>query len=219
MKISKKEIYLLLALVGIGIAVCVWQFGFKKINAQTEALQAETELLQKDIQKYSAVKNNIELYQKGIEDATSAIAGVLNEFPVTIMEEDIIMFGRELEKNDQSTSVSSVTFGSNSNVYVATSHPVEATTVPLSYSLYNNQIYISYKTSYDGFKDMIDYIYEHKNRMALESYSLAYDADNGLLMGSAGINMYSVTGTDKEYKQQNLSGVSLGTDNIFGTLE
>ena len=32
MKVSKKEIYLLLALLGVGIAVCAWQFGFKKIN-------------------------------------------------------------------------------------------------------------------------------------------------------------------------------------------
>ena len=219
MKISKREIYLLVALLGIGIAVCAWQFGFKKINAETETLRAETEVIQKDIQKYSAVKNNIELYQKGIEDATTKIADVLNEFPVAIMEEDLIMFGRELEKNDQATMVSSVAFGTNSNVFVATSHPVDSTTVPLSYSLYNNQISVSYNTSYDGFKDLVDYMYEHKNRMSLESFALAYDADNGRLMGTSVINMYYVSGTDKEYKQQNLSGVSIGTDNIFGTLD
>ena len=34
MKVGKKELYLLLALLGIGIAICAWQFGFKKINVK-----------------------------------------------------------------------------------------------------------------------------------------------------------------------------------------
>ena len=38
------------------------------------------------------------------------------------------------------------------------------------------------------------------------------------VVGSSAINMYCVTGTDKAYVEQNLSGVKLGTDNIFGTI-
>lgn len=219
MKVSKKEIYLLLALVGIAIAFCAWQFGFKKINADTEVLRTDTATLQKEIDKYSAIKNNIELYQKGIEDASNSIAAVLNEFPADILPEDMIMFGRELEKNDISTVVSGVNFGTNSNVFNATSHPIESTSVPVSYSLYQNPTTLSYTTSYDGFKDMVDYIYGHKNRMSIDTFSLSYDATSGLLSGSSIVNMYYVTGTDKEYTQQNLSGVGIGTDNIFGTIK
>lgn len=219
MKISKKEIYMLLALLGIGIAVCAWQFGFKKINAQTEELRAETELLQTEIQKYTAVKDNIALYTTGIENATNNIVDVLQNFPVTILEEDMIMLGRSLEKTIDDTYVSNVTFGSAANVYVATSKPVEATTVPISYSLYNNKILVSYKTTYEGFKDIIDYVCENKNCMSVADFSIAYDELTGLVTGTTSVNMYSVAGTDKEYTQQNLSGVSIGTDNIFGTLE
>lgn len=219
MKISKKEIYMLLALLGIGIAICAWQFGFKKINVETETLRADTEVLKSEIQKYNAVKDNIALYKNGIENATNTIADVLQNFPITVMEEDMIMLGRNLEKSIDETYVSNVTFGGASNIYVATSKPVEATTVPISYSLYNNNILISYQTSYQGFKELIDYISENKNRMSINDFSLAYDESTGMVTGSTSINMYSVTGTDKEYTQQNLSGVSLGTDNIFGTLE
>lgn len=219
MKISKKEIYMLLALLGIGIAVCAWQFGFKKINMRTEELRAETELLKADIQKYNAVKDNIALYTTGIENATNGIVDVLQNFPIAIMEEDMIMLGRSLEKGIDETYVSNVTFGGASNIYVATSRPVEPTTVPISYSLFNNTIMISYKTTYDGFKDLIHYISENKNRMSVGDFSIAYDSTSGLVTGSTFVNMYSVTGTDKEYTQQNLSGVGIGTDNIFGTLE
>ena len=218
MKVSKKEIYLLLALVGIGIAVCAWQFGFKKINEKTEVLEAETEVLRAEIIKYTAVKDNIDIYNTNIETATNNIADVLYDFPTMIMEEDMIMFGRNLEKDIDDTYVSTVSFGSPSNVYVVTSNPVEATTVPISYSLYNNAITVAYETSYEGFKEIVDYVRSNKNRMTMEDFSLAYDASTGMLTASTSINMYSVTGTDKEYTQQNLSGVSIGTDNLFGTL-
>lgn len=219
MKISKKEIYLLLALVGIGIAVCAWQFGFKKINAKTEVLTAETEVLKSEITKYTAVKDNIELYKTGIDSATNHIAEVLYDFPVYIMEEDMIMLGRNIEKNIDNTTVSSIAFGNASNVFSVASRPADATTVPISYGLYNNAINISYETTYDGFKDLVGYICDNKNRMSITNFSLAYDSLSGMLTATTTVNMYSVTGTDKEYTQQNLSGVGTGTDNIFGTLE
>ena len=56
MKVGKKELYLLLALLGVGIAVLAWQFGFNKLNVKTEALRVETEALQSEITKYTAVK-------------------------------------------------------------------------------------------------------------------------------------------------------------------
>lgn len=219
MKVSKKEIYLLLALVGIGIAICAWQFGFKKINAKTDVLTVETDALKVEISKYTAVKDSIELYNTGIEEATNHIAEVLYDFPVMVMEEDMIMFGRSLEKSIDDTTVSTVSFGAPSNVYVVTSHPVEASTVPISYSLYNNAITVSYQTSYEGFKELVEYVRSNKNRMTMENFSLAYDAGSGMLTASSSFNLYSVTGTDKEYTQQNLSGVGLGLDNIFGTIE
>lgn len=219
MKVSKKELYLLVALLGVIIGFCAWQFGFKKINVKTEGLRADTEVLQVEINKYTSVKDNIELYTTGIENATNHIAGVLRDFPSIIMEEDMIMFGRHLEKEFDDTYVSNVTFSGASNIYVATSRPVEPTTVPISYSLYNNNILVSYQTSYKGFKDIMDYINENKDRMSVNSFTLSYDELTGLVTGSTSVNMFSVSGTDKEYTQQNLSGVSIGTDNIFGTLE
>ena len=219
MKVSKKEIYLLLALLGIGIAVCAWQFGFKKINVQTEMLRTETETLQLQIDKYTAVKNNIEIYTNGIENATNDIANVLYKFPATVMEEDMIMLGRSIEKIMDDTYISNVSFSGASNVCVVTSRPVETTTVPTSYSLYNNKVLVSFQTSYKGFKEIMDYINENKNRMSVSDFTLAYDENTGLVSGSTSVNMYSVAGTDKEYTKQNLSGVGIGTDNIFGTLK
>ena len=218
MKVSKRDLYLLLALAGVIIAFCAWNFGFKKMTAKTETLRNDTAVIQAEIDKYSAVKNNIDIYQKGIEDATNKIAGTLRKFPSDVLVEDAVMLGRELEKNVDSTYVTSASVGNRVNVYTAKSVPADATSSPVTYQLFRNQVGIAYTTSYKGFKEMLDYVNGHANRMSLESFSLSYDTATGLLSGSSAINMYCVTGTDKAYVEQNLSGVKLGTDNIFGTI-
>ena len=219
MKVSKRDLYLLLAVAGVIIAFCAWKFGFEKMSAKTETLRNDTAAIQAEIDKYSAVKNNIDIYQKGIEDATNKIAGILRKFPSDVLVEDAVMLGRELEKNDASTYVSSTSVGNQLNVFTAQSVPADATSSPVTYQLLKTQIGMSYTTSYKGFKEMLDYLNGHANRMSLENYSLSYDSATGLLSGSSMVNMYYVLGTDKAYTEQNLSGVKLGTKNIFSTIK
>ncbi len=219
MKVSKKELWLLLAILGIGIAVCAWQFGFKKINEKVDALRTETEALQKDIAQYTAVKDNIGVYQKGIEDANKKIADVLEVFPAAILAEDDIMLGREFEKNDKNVYVSSVSIEDSATVFTAASQPVEPTTAPVAYVLNKQKNSYTFTVDYDGFKDMVDYTFNHKNRMSIDEFALSYDGDTGLLAGTMNVNMYYVTGADKQYTPQNLSSVLVGSDNIFGTVD
>ncbi len=217
MKVSKKELYMLLIVAGIAIAACSFFFGFQKINEKTEALRIETEALESDVNKYNAVKDNIEVYNVGINDATKKIAEIIAKIPSDVLPEDAFMLARELEKNDEYTFVDAVTWADETTAYTVTSHPVDETKTPIVYYLNNNQVSIVHTSSYQGIKDMIDYIYEHKNRMAFESFMVSYDETTGLLSGSTNVNFYSIVGSDKEYKEQNIQGVQIGTNNIFGT--
>ena len=219
MKVSKRDLYLLLALAGVIIAFCSWQFGFKKMTAKTETLRTDTATIQAEIDKYSAIKNNIDIYQKGIEEHTAKIVSVLRNYPVDVLTEDVIMLGRELEKNNVSTYVAGVSVGPKGIVYTATSKPANSSETTVTYQLLNSDVSMSYTTSYKGLQEFFDYINNHENRMSVQNFSVSYDTTTGLLSGSSVVNMYSVTGMDKEYNEQNLSGVQLGTDNIFGTIE
>lgn len=217
MKVSKKELYMLLMVAGFAIALCAFFFGFKKINEKTEALRIETEALESDVNKYNAVKDNIDVYNVGINEATKKIAEIIAKIPSDVLPEDAFMVARELEKNDEYTFVDAVTWADETTVYTVTSNPVDTTKTPITYYLNNNEVSIIHTSSYQGIKDMIDYIYEHKNRMAFESFTVSYDETTGLLSGSTNVNFYSIVGSDKEYKEQNITGVQIGTDNIFGT--
>lgn len=219
MKVSKRDLYLLLALAGIIIVFCAWQFGFKNMSAKTETLRADTAVVQAEIDKYSAVKNNIDIYQKGIEDATNRIADILRKFPTNVLTEDAIMLGRELERDNDTTYVSGTTIGETLNTYTAQSSPVDASAAPITYQLFKSKIVLSYTTSYKGLKDMFDYIAGHTNRMSIDNFSVSYDTSTGLLSGTSTVEMCYVSGSDKAYVEQNLSGVKIGTDNIFSTVE
>lgn len=217
MKVSKKELYMLLMLAGVIIAACSFFFGFQKINQKTEALRIETEALESDVNKYNAVKDNIDVYNIGIDESTKKIAEIIAKIPSDVLPEDAFMLARELEKNDEYTFVDATTWADETTVYTVTSHPVDTTKTPITYYLNNNEVSIIHTSSYQGIKDMLDYIYEHKNRMSFESFMVSYDETTGLLSGSTNVNFYSIVGSDKEYKEQNIQGVQMGTDNIFGT--
>lgn len=217
MKASKKELYILLMVLGFGIAVLAFVFGFQKINEKTEALRIETEALELEVDKYTKVKDNIEIYKKGIDDATAKIAGILAKIPSDVLPEDAFMLARELEKDNDYTYVEGVNYSDELTKFTVTSNPVDTTKTPITYYLNSNEVIITHTSSYEGLKDMIDYVYKHKNRMALETFMVTYDESTGLLACSTVVNFYSIIGSDKEYNPQNITNVEIGTDNVFGT--
>ena len=62
MKISKKEVNLLLGLLGVIIAICGYYFGFIKINEKTEALVSQNNIMESDIRKYESWLDDQEFY-------------------------------------------------------------------------------------------------------------------------------------------------------------
>lgn len=219
MKVSKKELYMLLMLLGVIIAFCAFWFGFRKINETTEALRIEAEAVEQEVKQYSAIKDNIDIYKQGIEDATTKIAEILAKIPSDVLPEDAFMLARELEKDNDYTFVTSVNWMDEMTIGSAISSPEDTTKTPITYYLNENEITISHTSSYQGVKDLINYVYNHKNRMAIETIMLTYDSETGLLAGNTIINFYSVSGSDKAYKAKNITNVGIGTDNIFGTIE
>lgn len=85
--------------------------------------------------------------------------------------------------------------------------------------LYKVPVGLSLQVTYKGLKDMITYIYDNGQAMGMESVSVSYDNTTGVLIGSTMIDMYKVTGTNHVYTEPNVPSVTIGSDNIFGTIE
>lgn len=81
---------------------------------------------------------------------------------------------------------------------------------------YYAAITVSYDATYIGLKSMIEYVNEYPDRMTIVSSSCSFDNETGRITGDMTINMYFLTGTDKEYIEPEFEGVPRGVLNIFG---
>lgn len=219
MKISKKESYMLLMLLGVMIVFCAFWFGFRNISAKTETLSREADVIDAEVQKYSLIKDNIDVYQVGIQEATEKINNIVAKIPSDVLPEDAMMLAREFEKDNKNTFVSSVSLSDRENVASVTSNPVNETSTPITYYLNKNEVSYVHSNSYAGLKDLVEYISNHKNRMSIDTIMVAYDEETGMLAGTTVVDFYSIQGTGKDYIPQSINNIRLGTKNIFGTVE
>ena len=66
---------------------------------------------------------------------------------------------------------------------------------------------------------MILYTADQADRMVVDTVTASYDGATGNLIGSMTINMYTVAGTERMYKEPYVPAMFMGTPNIFGTIE
>lgn len=84
---------------------------------------------------------------------------------------------------------------------------------------YNCVVSIDFKVSYVGLKDSIDYINNYTERMNIRELKMSYDMNTGNLSGTMLINMFQLANAGKAEEEPAIAGVSIGKNNIFGTIE
>ena len=84
-------------------------------------------------------------------------------------------------------------------------------------TLYDTPANFSFETSYSGIKNFITFFTTNKNRMTIQSMSMAYDSSTALLSGTAAVNLYSMSGTGKVYSYPEIPYVPIGTRDIFAS--
>lgn len=84
---------------------------------------------------------------------------------------------------------------------------------------YKSSVTFAYQSTYTELKQIIDYINKNQDRMSISAFSSAFDASTGNLIGSFTVDMYSLSGTGKQYQEPEVSGINTGLNNIFGTME
>lgn len=84
---------------------------------------------------------------------------------------------------------------------------------------YVSTVSIDFKVSYEGLKKSIDFIHRSREKKNIKNLKLVYDMETGNLSGTMEINMYHLTDTGRSKPKPAIAGVSVGTKNIFGTIE
>ncbi len=243
MKVSKRDILLLVAFIGILAAVCSYLFVFQPTMEKTEALVQENQQLTERIVDLQNKSANRDSYESQTAQMNQRIEEIYQLFPVDVREEDAVLLAINQELLSP-MEVESITIDALLEVpLVEASDPnmpdatyaieddlgTQEAPTPESgdtqgaagvnpFSLMNRKATINYEVSYDGLKRSVKNICMQTDRMVIDNLSVVYDEQTGLLKGTTTVNMYCVPNQEgKEYEEPDFGGVLLGTDNIFGT--
>lgn len=91
MKFAKRDILILLALVGIAVGVCSYFLAFQPFTEQAEALEAENTQLQARINDLSTKMENKDSYEAETTRMKEEIEQIFTKFPVDVKEEDGVL--------------------------------------------------------------------------------------------------------------------------------
>lgn len=219
MKLTKRDIGLLLGAFGVLIAVAVYSLVYTPYSEKTASLKSELATLKEQEARYQELAANQQFYKDEIERLNQENKALFDGFPADIQPETEIMYVVELEENVD-IEVPSVNYGTATSLTGASETTEEGEVVSSGMmDAYVVPMNLSYSASYQGLKDTITYTSNHQNRMVVDTVSAAYDSTTGQVTGSMTFNMYYVTGTDKVYEEPYVPHVQTGISNIFGTIE
>lgn len=220
MKTNKGDMQILLMVLGVLIAVAVWQFFYNPNMEEAALVQEENEALSQTIIELEVLEVNKDTYVKDIAAMQEECNGIIELFSAGLMLEDIIMYLYDMENVVQNQVViPNITFSEAVEV------PYEEELTVGDYTLEDDGVKlmdaretVSITTTYNGLKNVINYIYEIPTRKAISEVNLTIN-DDGYLDGIIQTDFYALMGTEKLYTPVEINGVSLGKNNIFGVLD
>lgn len=227
MKVKKSEIQLLIAVIGVLIAVCTYFLVYSSFNEKSDALEAQNVTLSSQVATLEALDQRKADYIEATEKMQSYITNFENRFPADILPEDSIMMVKTLEDYTR-TEVANIAFGSEAEVVytpaadAATTAASPVSTDGTAYAdthMYEVPLSISISCTYDDFKGLVRYIYNQQERESIQGVSISYNETDGMLTGNMTMNTYYLLGTDKVYSSPYIPDMQMGVDTIFGNVE
>lgn len=184
-------------------------------DTKTEEVIAENESLQPRLEVLEAHYANIADYEVNIQEAGDYIDEQVTYYPAGVQEEDFLVWVLDWEESIEH-EVTSVNLSSGYALYTfpcyvgADDTLVDMTTGVISVSLDAD---MSYTQLIKG----VDYIYDEEMATALESVSISYNEETGLLGTSFKINKYYLSYEGVEYTPESVSKVVKGLSSLFAT--
>ena len=172
-------------------------------KAEVDKLEANNQMLQNKVdanKEYEGVQDQLE------EASAQLMASRLElyqKFPVEMKEEDQIMYVLYLEK----------IFGTEIFFSFGQSQPVMA--LKDGSKVMGLTLTVNYQTTYNGFKDMIDYLATDSRVTSIQFAQIQYDATTDTAVGSVTLLLYLIDSDLLEYVSPEVNEPDTGKDNIF----
>ena len=215
MKISQKHVQLILLVLIVVIGVCAYQFGYVKYIEKANSVKQENKTIEARINELTEKESHRDEWNQAIDKSKKDTKTILSKYGPGNTPEKSIMFVRSLE---DAAGMQIGTIGFNPNTVIFSSSDLDENGNP-SVEMSSSHISISYNTTYEGLKECMKFITSYKERMNVQSFASSFNQENGQLSGNMVINLYGVKDADHKYAAPVVSGINIGTENIFGTVD
>ncbi|MDD7664376.1 MAG: hypothetical protein PUJ25_02080 [Lachnospiraceae bacterium] len=220
MTLQKKDIKLIIVLVGVLVLVIAYFAVFRTYRDKTDDLQSQIDSLQPELQQLREYDDHKQEYLDGIDAYKENAKSIMSSLPSSIWTEDQIMFLSMME-DDLDIEAQSEAFSDPTVLTQFSGTPLsdlDNYNDKVDMTAQKYQTTLSVNMDYNKFKDFIDYIYDEENMTGLDSVSLSYNAEDADLGISTVINQYSLSYDGAEEETHSVPEVSSGVSDPFGTI-
>ncbi len=177
MKITKRDLSVILYLAGIALAFVAYQFYFKAKMEDADSRDQQSDALQITVDDLKSKKAQQPAMERRIKEYEEEINKIAKEFQPEISHEDTIMYVKQL-LNTQDLLISELKMTDPSVVYV-----VAGTGEASGFSMMaqNNSMEFKYATHYNGLKSMLKALYNSKELQNIESFTIKVDNPDDIL--------------------------------------
>lgn len=226
---NQNNVKIILFLLAVLLVGGSYLYIFKPNKEEKQALDAEIAALETKLADLQSKEKDRDMYVAQTKEFNEQFDEIVAYFPADLNQEVSVMFIKGAEEaRDGGFNVSSIGLGRPSEFYTLGSNTVAPATTDVAegeepvavvetntgYTCYQAAFPISYKGSYEGIKELIDYVMNYKYRMNISTINVNYDANADEYAGSITLNAYSVNGNGREADTIDVD-VEEGVDNIF----
>ena len=197
----------LLALILVIVAVVCYFTKYKveklAYEFQATSLTMQITAMEKKIEEnmlYADVQDKLDDARAEIEASRLDLYQV---FPVDMLEEDQIMYVLYLETLFKE------------EIFFSFNKPATIQYLNDGSELRVLELVVNYKTTYQGFKDMVDYLSTDSRVASVQEASIEYDAENDIAVGQVKLWLYLMASNQLEYMSPDVAIPETGKPNIF----
>jgi hypothetical protein len=223
---SAKDLKILFIVVGLGALAVVYFWVYKPTVEKNTALKSDNATLKQRVEYLQGLVAQEETFRSETERMDAEVEQILQEFPSYLMIENEIM--NVVDSEDVTNAeISNFTIGDPAIVPVDTGTEStlegDGSTVTSAaagqYSLYNMNTSISYTASYEGMKELINFVADDNDKHSVVAFSATLDNSTGDITGVMSYDAFFIFGQDKDYVGPDLPDIDHGTENIFGSID
>lgn len=219
MEISNKDKKLLVYMLAISIIAGVYFFFARPLMDKQDALNTEVEQLKASVNHYSEIYSRQGEYEQQIADAQARYDMEIASFGNNLAQENTIMMLKEIEQNT-GVWITKVSFQDPEVMSGGTSENpaedgVEETSTDSSYIVRKQALNIDYSIDYSKLKHFLEYINDYDRQLYISSINMGYSVESNIVSGTLTLNQYEMNESGEEPEKPDLSGITVGKDNIF----